>query len=1218
MALMSHSRIRLAGWNLQGMFRRINTTRLCKLDDEDVMALILENDLVFFVETHLNSTDAEKLSFSGFTHKYVLRPKTGKAKRNFGGISVFCRDSIKKGVTFMPVASTEYMWVKLDKMFFNLPKDWYILVCYVRPNTSSNIFDVLEADINKYNSVGKCVFFGDFNGRTKTESDSIESNLESYLELPDSFISRPFLPRNNLDTHAVDVQGTKLLDLCKSTGMRILNGRAFGDSLGSLTCFSAIGKPSTIDYFACENEIMNCVDYLSVGDPSELSDHCHISIALKTPNYRVCRQIDSGVDVDDDMFLYKWHDSRAQEFIKSLHNPSVINIISNVDVDNRSVDENLSALTDGFHAAASLANLKKIVRRRIGSKRPVRTNKKNSMWYNDVCDNYKKTLKELAKGLSRKAPDRDLLHRYRVAKKRYKQVLNEAKKAYDENILDQLCKLENRSPKAFWNLYKQLKQDPDTTRNIPIKMEEFEAHFRKLFDEPPHIDSNLRETVADRLSGETETSFKDLDVKITVSEVIAALKKLKSGKAAGMDSILNEMLKVIPNYILEAIVNLFNQILMTGKYPNAWRISTLTPVYKKKGLASNPYNYRGIAVASCFSKLFLSILRNRLQVVLSSQGFIPDNQIGFKRGCRTSDHILVLKQMIDNYLTKHSRSMLFTGFVDFKLAYDTVWRDGLLYKMLGMGVGGKVFDIFRDMFSSIIYKIKLQGEISSPINSNVGLQQGSVLSPDLFNIYLSDLPHIFDATCAPAKSFGLTTNCLMFADDLVLLSETSDGLQNCFDKLAQYCQKWGLTINMDKTKVVIFNKGGYKYKCFKFSISLSCVVGTDLIYVNNEKSRVLIEIAQSYCYLGLEFSASGSFNNAVSSLYVKAKGAYYSLIKLEAGNNIKVAMKLFDMLVLPIMTYAIEVWAPFYLKDLNHDNIVSICDKIPCEILNLKFCKFLLGVGRRSSNNAVRAEIGRYPIVIIALKRVLKFWARMYNLPESSFLKRSLPPLTEPDVNVSVSIDSTIVNWYTSMTSFLSTMGVSNYSCLQNFTMRTSLVVEVEQRYCQTWSRVVQLPGKNGTLPKLRSYTRFKQSFQFEPYLQLPKFMRRDFTKLRISNHYLNIERGRWSQIPLDQRICTRCHQNSIDDEYHFLLECVALRIPRAKYFEKLLECNGYRPTYTQESFLTLMNAQDVEIASKTCAFVRIAFDLFTFFEDFTKFINVSCYFRKSTWSSNV
>ena len=458
----------------------------------------------------------------------------------------------------------------------------------------------------------------------------------------------------------------------------------------------------------------------------------------------------------------------------------------------------------------------------------------------------------------------------------------------------------------------------------------------------------------------------------------------------------------------------------------------------------------------------------------------------------------------------------------------------------------------------------------------------------------------------------------MFADDLVLLSETSDGLQNCFDKLAQYCQKWGLTINMDKTKVVIFNKGGYKFKRFKFSINASCVVGTDLVFVNNDRSRVFIENAQSYCYLGLEFSACGSFNNAVSSLCVKAKGAYYSLIKLETGNNIRVAMKLFDMLVLPIMTYAIEVWAPFYLNDLNHSNIVSVCDKIPCESLNLKFCKYLLGVGRRSSNNAVRAEIGRYPILILALKRVLKFWARIPNLPETSFLKRSLPCLNQSPVVNLLDHDSNKNCWYSNMIAFFTALGVTNFDNFHNFSMRKSFVSKVEQLYCDSWYRTVQLPGKNGAPPKLRNYIRFKKSFQFEPYLQLPKFIRRDFTKLRISNHCLNIEKGRWSQTPLDQRFCTRCHQNIIDDECHFLLECVALNIPREKYFDKLQECIGYRPTYTQEVYNMLMSAQDVEIVSKTCAFVRIAFDLFSFFEDFTKFINVSCYLRRPLWSSNV
>ena len=78
----------------------------------------------------------------------------------------------------------------------------------------------------------------------------------------------------------------------------------------------------------------------------------------------------------------------------------------------------------------------------------------------------------------------------------------------------------------------------------------------------------------------------------------------------------------------------------------------------------------------------------------------------------------------------------------------------------------------------------------------------------MFNLYLSDLPSIFDESCDPVDLFGSKLGCLMFADDLVILSESSKGLQRAIDRLQNYCSKWGLTINIDKTKVLIFNPRG--------------------------------------------------------------------------------------------------------------------------------------------------------------------------------------------------------------------------------------------------------------------------------------------------------------------------------------------------------------------------------------------------------------------------
>ena len=122
------------------------------------------------------------------------------------------------------------------------------------------------------------------------------------------------------------------------------------------------------------------------------------------------------------------------------------------------------------------------------------------------------------------------------------------------------------------------------------------------------------------------------------------------------------------------------------------------------------------------------------------------------------------------------------------------------------------------MYADVSYCVKLDKGLTENIPSNSGVKQGCVLSPLLFNLFLHDFPDIFDDGCDAVLCGTLKMNCLMFADDLVLFSESAPGLQNCLNKLNTYTKKWNLKVNINKTKVVVFNKGG---KNWNICISIS-------------------------------------------------------------------------------------------------------------------------------------------------------------------------------------------------------------------------------------------------------------------------------------------------------------------------------------------------------------------------------------------------------------
>ena len=139
------------------------------------------------------------------------------------------------------------------------------------------------------------------------------------------------------------------------------------------------------------------------------------------------------------------------------------------------------------------------------------------------------------------------------------------------------------------------------------------------------------------------------------------VKQLKNNKASGHDSISNEMSKFADPIILPFLTILFNEIIETKEYPDVWSIAIVTPALKS-GEVSNPNNYRGITITSCLSKLFNLLLTTTLTKYVNDKGLINYNQVGFRKGFCTADHVFIVKTLIDKYLSQNSNFYFY--FVD--------------------------------------------------------------------------------------------------------------------------------------------------------------------------------------------------------------------------------------------------------------------------------------------------------------------------------------------------------------------------------------------------------------------------------------------------------------------------------------------------------------------------------------------------------------------------
>ena len=319
-----------------------------------------------------------------------------------------------------------------------------------------------------------------------------------------------------------------------------------------------------------------------------------------------------------------------------------------------------------------------------------------------------------------------------------------------------------------------------------ISPEKWQQHFTQLLG--PNVTPSPSDSDMSSYVTENSEKFKtELDNPITRAEIIEEISKLKNNKAVCFDRITNEILKAGKLVIAKPLLNLFNSILSSTLYPSDWKIDILTPLHKS-GDKSEPNNYRGLAVSSCLGKLFNKILQRRLDKFCNKNSLISDLQGSGRVGSRTCDHLLILRCLFDKYV-KHSNKYLYTCFVDLRKAFDTVSRVKLFYTLVNdYPIGGNFLKILQQIYTGNKIHIKLSEGLVQPFSTTVGVKQGCVFSPILFNLFINKICSVFDQSCDPPELNNENINCLLWADDLLLISRTPEGLQNSVDKMHHFYQ----------------------------------------------------------------------------------------------------------------------------------------------------------------------------------------------------------------------------------------------------------------------------------------------------------------------------------------------------------------------------------------------------------------------------------------------
>ena len=529
---------------------------------------------------------------------------------------------------------------------------------------------------------------------------------------------------------------------------------------------------------------------------------------------------------------------------------------------------------------------------------------------------------------------------------------------------------------------------------------------------------------------------------------------------------------------------------------------------------------------------------------------------GFLEGNRTSDNLFVLNALVEKQLVLIKR--LYVSFIDFSKAFDMVNRIILFYKLISGGWKGRVIDTFRSLYGKTHFRVKRNWKLSSPVDSNLGVNQGGISSGLMFRKYMSDLSTYLSKEVGIVISNEIIAH-ILWADDLILFSDSPTGLQKQLNGLLKFCSNNKIIVNETKTKTMCF--------------------GTDEpfnVYFNGK----LIEQVHQYKYLGVLVRSVNRLNQDIFAdnyrvISDKSRKAAFGLNKkLKYIQNLPPSIRfdMFDTLVRPVFTYGSDVWG------------MSKSGQGALDKVFLHYARCTLGVKATTCNVIVYGECGKYPPSIFCQVNVLCYLHRLLTLQGGKMIKSVFCTLNDLH-------DQGFLTWVTKAYDLAGTytIDMDEGATLSTKQCKTLITERVKSTFRTNWYADLQVK------PLLRSYRLYKREFTPEYYLDcitLPKY-RVSISKIRASSHDLEIERGRYTRpkIDPDHRLCAFCLE--IENEEHFVTNCQINDAERQLLFTKI---SSKFPAFAQlnhhEKFIYLMSCNDRQILTWLGKFLYKSFDI--------------------------
>ncbi|XP_024875959.1 trichohyalin-like, partial [Temnothorax curvispinosus] len=354
-------------------------------------------------------------------------------------------------------------------------------------------------------------------------------------------------------------------------------------------------------------------------------------------------------------------------------------------------------------------------------------------------------------------------------------------------------------------------------------------------------------------------------------------------------------------------------------------------ICKRKKEEENQRWERKVEGARREAEVYTAILAERLREEIEGKRMVPHNQTGFRRGMGTIDNIYVLNYMVNRRLEKKGGKLI-ACFVDLKAAFDSVDRGILIKAMRERGIRDGLVRRTEEMLRETKSRVRGGNELGEVFWTERGVRQGCPLSPILFNVLLADLEEEMGRVkWGGIMLGGKRVYTLAYADDIVLIAEDEDQMKSLIERLEGYLGRKRLELNVGKTKIMRFRKGGERDSKRKWRWE-----GKEL------------EEVREFRYLGYVFQRNGGQEAQIREKIKKAAavmGKVWGIGKRRFGKDWGKRLWLFDRLVWTVLSYGAEIW--------------GWREREGIERMEERYIRWVLGANVRTPWYLVREELQR-------------------------------------------------------------------------------------------------------------------------------------------------------------------------------------------------------------------------------------------------------------------